>query len=90
MSPGIRDPKLNTAKCITEGHEPSMDAAGLYLRICVLWLSLGFVFVSSPVLSRCLVGMKSQVKPRKKHSLLHEGEMAAKKSLEEGKKENIL
>ena len=90
MSPGIRDPKLNTAKCITEGHEPSMDAAGLYLRICVLWLSLGFVFVSSPLLSRCLVGMKNEVKPRKKHSLLHEGEMAAKKSLEEGKKENIL
>ena len=91
MSPGIRDPKLNTAKCITEGHEPSMDAAGLYLRICVLWLSLGFVFVSSPLLSRYVVGLENEVNPKQNHTQLLEGEikMAAKKSLEERKKENI-
>ena len=51
MSPGIRDPALNTAKCITEGHKPSMLAAGPYIRV-ILYLSLGFVVFISPLLSR--------------------------------------
>ena len=60
MSPGIRDPTLNTAKCITHGHESSMDAAGLSIRIGVLWLSLGFVLVSSPLLSKYVAGMEKE------------------------------
>ena len=87
MSPGIRDPTLNTAKCITEGHKPSMDAAGLYIRICVLWFSLGFVLVSSPLLSKYVVGMKDDVnqkeeKRKEKAENLGEGNQE-----EEGKKE---
>ena len=59
MSPGIRDPTLNTAKCITQGHKPSMCAAGPYIRV-ILWLSLGFVFVSSPLLSMYVAEMEKE------------------------------
>ena len=87
MSPGIRDPTLNTAKCITEGHKPSVDAAGLYIRICVLWFSLFFVLVSSPLLSKYVVGMKDDVNEKEENRKKKAKSQGEGNQEEEGKKE---
>lgn len=57
MNPKIRDPSLNTAKCIIEGHELDIKAAGSWVRV-ILWCSLGFVIVSSPLLSKYVLEMR--------------------------------
>jgi len=56
-SPGIRNPKLNTAKCIIQGHELNINAKGPYIRI-ILYFSLGFVILSGPLLSKFVLAMQ--------------------------------
>ncbi|XP_022801853.1 uncharacterized protein LOC111339455 [Stylophora pistillata] len=43
ISPGIRDPRLNTAECVVEGHKIDIEATGrsVYIKI-ILWCSFLF------------------------------------------------
>lgn len=51
--PGIRDPSLNTAECIREGHKPIMDPKGRTAHIrAILWCSLFFAIFSGPLLAK--------------------------------------
>ena len=55
MSPGIRDPKLNTAECIIEGNETDIKATGRSPSIrAILWMSFLFACASCPVLANFL------------------------------------
>ena len=49
VSPGLRDPRLNNAECVIEGHKPDIKATGRshYIR-AILWCSGWFVLVASP------------------------------------------
>ena len=51
ISPGIRDPTLNTAECVIQGHQPSIDATGVsyYIR-AILYCSLFSVLLIGPIL----------------------------------------
>ena len=52
VSPSIRDPRLNSAECITEGHEPDIIGTGHSWRIItVLVCSLLFSVLSGPLLA---------------------------------------
>ena len=52
VSPKIRDPQLNTAECVIEGHEPDISATGRspYIR-AILWFSFIFTFFFGPLLA---------------------------------------
>ena len=52
MSPGIRDPRLNTAECVIEGHDPDITATGRspYIR-AILWCSFMFAVPAGPYLA---------------------------------------
>ena len=53
MSPNIRDPSLNTAECVIEGHDPNFKGKGRSWNTrAVLWLSLIFVLFSGPSLAK--------------------------------------
>jgi len=56
-SPAIRDPKLNTAKCIIQGHELKISAKGHHIRT-ILYCSLGFVMLSGFLLSKCVLALQ--------------------------------
>ena len=48
--PGLRDPRLNFAESVIEGHTPGMNTTGRsYLRV-VLWFSLLFPMILGPFL----------------------------------------
>ena len=51
ISPGIQDPTLNTAECVIQGHQPSIDATGVsyYIR-AILYCSLFSVLLIGPML----------------------------------------
>ena len=51
ISPGIQDPTLNTAECVIQGHQPSIDATGVsyYIR-AILYCSLFSVLLIGPIL----------------------------------------
>jgi len=53
MSPGIRNPELNTAECVTQGHEPNIDNPGVshYIRP-ILWCSFVSVMLLGPIIAR--------------------------------------
>ena len=52
MSPSIRDPQLNSAECVTEGHEPDIFATGQSYRIMIiLCCSCLFSILSGPLLA---------------------------------------
>ena len=54
MNPGIRDPRLNTAECVIQGHKPDITATGrsLYIQIkAMLWCSFIFVLPAGPYLA---------------------------------------
>ena len=55
VSPGIRDPTLNTAECVIEGHETDIDATGrnIHIRI-IVWSSFVCAFFSCFLLSSFL------------------------------------
>ena len=52
MNPGIRDPRLNTAECVIQGHKPDITATGrsLYIR-AMIWCSVIFVLPAGPYLA---------------------------------------
>ena len=49
-SPGIRDPDLNTAECVIQGHKPNLEAPGVspYIKP-ILWCSFFFVMLLGPI-----------------------------------------
>ena len=51
ISPGIQDPRLNTAECVIHGHQPNIDATGVnsYIR-AILYCSLVSVLLIGPIL----------------------------------------
>ena len=51
ISPGIQDPRLNTAECVIQGHQPNIDATGVnsYIR-AILYSSLVSVILIGPIL----------------------------------------
>ncbi|XP_044166430.1 uncharacterized protein LOC122950431 [Acropora millepora] len=51
-SPGIRDPDLNTAECVIQGHKPNIDAPGVspYIKP-ILWCSFFFVLLLGPIVT---------------------------------------
>ena len=52
MSPGIQDPSLNTAECVTEGHEPNLiDTERKSYIIAAMILSFGFAIFLGPWLA---------------------------------------
>lgn len=52
VSPNIRDPQLNSAECVTEGHEPNIMATGHSGRIiAILCCSFLFAVFSGPLLA---------------------------------------
>lgn len=67
MSPGIQDPKLNTAKCVIQGHELNICASerGPYIRT-YLWCCLGFVVASGPLLGRYVEEVRKVVQDNTK------------------------
>ena len=52
MSPSIRDPRLNSAECVIEGHNPDIMATGCSSRlIIILCFSCLFAVLSGPLLA---------------------------------------
>ena len=51
ISPGIQDPRLNTAECVIQGHQPNIDATGVnsFMR-AILYCSLVSVILIGPIL----------------------------------------
>ena len=52
MSPGVRDPRLNTAECVIEGHETDITVTGRspYIK-AILWCSFLFAVPAGPYLA---------------------------------------
>ena len=52
MSPGIRDPRLNTAECVIEGEKPDIAATGrnAYMQ-AILWCTFIFAISTGPFLA---------------------------------------
>ena len=63
-SPGIRNPKLNTAGCVIQGHKLNLSATerASFIRT-VLWCSLGFVVLSSMLLVRFILEVQRKAWP---------------------------
>ena len=61
MSPEIRDPRLNTAECVIEGHKPDIAATGrtLYFK-AILWCSFIFVLPAGPYLTFVILDLLKQ------------------------------
>lgn len=63
MSPEIRDPSLNTAECVIQGHQPSFETTGRSVHIrAMLWLSMLFVIVSGPLLAKVLLDLYVRIR----------------------------
>lgn len=61
VSPEIRDPSLNTAECVIQGHQPSFETTGRSFHIrAMLWLSMLFVIFSGPLLAKVLLDLYVQ------------------------------
>lgn len=56
MSPGIRNPELNTAECVTQGHEPNISDPGVshYIKP-ILWCSFVSVLLLGPIVTLFLL-----------------------------------
>lgn len=62
VSPEIRDPSLNTAKCVIQGHQPSFETTGRSVHIrAMLWFSMLFVIFSGPLLAKVLLHLYVQI-----------------------------
>lgn len=66
MSPGIRDPRLNTVECVIEGHETDITATGplrsSYIT-AILWCAFIFSFCTGPFIAEVILGvLKKRVK----------------------------
>ena len=52
VKPSIRDARLNSAECVTEGHKPDIEATGRSGHIkAILWCSFVSVFFLGPILA---------------------------------------
>lgn len=51
-SPTIRNPSLNTAECVIQGHEPGFAAGRSHYVRAMLWLSMCFVIFSGPLVAK--------------------------------------
>ena len=60
MSPGIRDPRLNTVECVIEGHEIDIMATGprrsSYIT-AILWCAFLFSFWAGPFIAEVIIGV---------------------------------
>ena len=62
VRPGVRDPRLNTAECVIEGHETDIMATGprsSYIR-AILWCAFIFSFWAGPYLAEIILGVIEQ------------------------------
>ena len=62
VRPEIRDPRLNTAECVIEGHETDIMATGprsSYIR-AILWCAFIFSFWAGPYLAEIILGVIEQ------------------------------
>ena len=52
MNPESRDPRLNTAECVIQGHKPNIDAPGVspYIKP-ILWCSFLSVMLLGPIIA---------------------------------------
>ena len=66
MNPGIRDPRLNTAECVIQGHTPDITATGrsLYIIKAMLWCSFIFVLPAGPYLAFVVRDVLKKTKER--------------------------
>ena len=63
VSPSIRDPQLNYAECVTEGHKPDILATGQSYRVLIiLCCSCFFSILSGPLLT-CYVMLYRGTRP---------------------------
>lgn len=51
-SPAIRNPSLNTAECVIQGHKPDFATGRSDYVRAMLWLSMFFVIFSGPLLAK--------------------------------------
>lgn len=58
VSPGIRNPELNTAECVTQGHEPNIDDPGVsrYIKP-ILWCSFFSGLLLGPIIAFLVLGV---------------------------------
>ena len=88
VSPGARDPRLNTVECVIEGHETDIMATGprsSYIR-AILWCAFIFSFWAGPYLAEIILGVIKQRSQSPKSAMeLHD--LQAPTSL--GPRENI-
>ena len=88
VSPGARDPRLNTVECVIEGHETDIMATGQtssYIR-AILWCAFIFSFWAGPYLAEIILGVIKQRSQSPKSAMeLHD--LQAPTSL--GPRENI-
>lgn len=65
ISPGIRDPRLNNAECVIDGHDIDMEATGrsLHIRI-IMWVSFLFTFAAYEPFWQITIGYATLLKIR--------------------------
>ena len=63
MSPTIRDPSLNTAECVIQGHKPDFATTerSIHIRV-MLWLSMAFALCSGHVLAAFMKTLQKRTK----------------------------
>ena len=68
VSPGIRDPQLNSAECVTEGHKQGILATGQSFRIILIFCcSFLFSVLSGPLLAIYMYVMHMPSKEKEQH-----------------------
>ena len=67
MSPTIRDPSLNTAECVIQGHKPDFATTerSIHIRV-MLWLSMAFALCSGHVLAAFMKTLQKSSKNTRK------------------------
>ena len=65
ISPGIRDPRLNNAECVIEGHGIDMEATGRWIEIRIMiWGSFFFTCAAYKPLCTIVRGFVSRLRDR--------------------------
>ena len=67
VSPAVRDPRLNTAECVIEGHKTDISATGpirnIFITI-ILWSSVFFTMASCHLLANIFEKIRQKAEPR--------------------------
>lgn len=80
VSPGIRDPRLNTAECVIEGHKTNITATGRNSFITIiLWSPVGFTSVSCFLLAYIFEHYRKLAKEDTNNGALQESEEERKR-----------